>query len=197
MKKTTFLQISLAAGLMLALAACQSAPVPRTVEGRVMDATMNNITLIASTGDTLNISTMDADPAKVPGVLIDDSVKITYQPTPVGGAEVKQAVELTVLAHSPYYYIQGTWTEPNPIDSAQRQGVTLNPDGTAASVGMATLVFRNWTLNLPDTLLLGTQSLGNGQTIESTDTLQVVKLDADSLVLAGQGNVVWRFARQK
>lgn len=182
---------------MLALAACQSVPVPQTVEGRVMDATMNNITLIASTGDTLNISTMDADPAKVPGVLIGDSVTITYQPTPVDGTEVKQAVELTVLAHSPYHYIQGTWTEPNPIDSTQRQGVTLNPDGTAASVGMATLVFRNWTLNLPDTLLLGSQSLGNGQTIESTDTLQVVKLDADSLVLAGQGNVVWRFARQK
>ena len=41
------------------------------------------------------------------------------------------------------------------------------------------------------------QRIGNGVNAETTDTLQVVKLDADSLVLAQNGQVVWRFGRKK
>lgn len=198
MKKNIFSLAAVAASA-LALASCGSKPAaPTTVDGVVLDASMNTIMLLTGAGDTLNISTMNADPAKVPGVLIDDSVKLTYADTIVDGNKVMQAQALTVTAHSPYYYIQGAWVEPNPIDSTQVQGMQLNQNGTASSINMATLQFNAWNLTIPDTLILDVTSMGNGQTTEGADTLTIVKLDADSLVLANkEGYVMWRLARQK
>ena len=45
---------------------------------------------------------------------------------------------------------------------------------------MATLAFQQWNLENGE-LLLKSQSIGNGQTIEGTDTLRIDKLNADSL----------------
>ena len=100
--------------------------------------------------------------------------------------QILKADELTITVHSPYYYIQGTWLEPNPINPKEMQGFTLNQNGTASSVNMANC-----------TLTLQYESIGNKQTITGTDTLNVVKIDADSLVLARKTNVMWRLARQK
>lgn len=75
-------------------------------------------------------------------------------------------------------------------------GVTLEADGSAVSVGMATLQFKNWSL-ADGKVMLTAESIGNGVNAETTDTLQVVKLDADSLVLAQNGQVVWRFRAEK
>lgn len=198
MKKNIYALATVAASV-LALASCGPKPAaPTTVEGVVLDASMNNITLVTTAGDTLNISTMNADPAKVAGVLIDDSVELTYADTIADGSKVMQAQDLTVTAHSLYYYIQGAWGEPNPIDSAQVQGMQLNPNGTASSINMATLQFKAWNLTTPNTLILNATSIGNGQTVDGADTLTIVKLDADSLVLADkEGYVMWRLARQK
>ena len=60
---------------------------------------MNNITLVLATGDALNISTVDADPVTVPGVLLQDSVSITYMVEKPGNTEVLQAKALTVIRH--------------------------------------------------------------------------------------------------
>ncbi len=186
-----FLTLSLIVGLV----SCKNEPVQKTVTGFVVDATMNNIMIIADGGDTLNISTMDADPVKVPGVLVNDSVSITYVKEKVGQSEILKAEELSVTAHSPYFYIKGTWLEPNPINSSEFQGVTLNEDGTASSVGMATLLFKKWVMT-DRNLLLAYESIGNKQTLEGTDTLKIEKLNSDSLVLSGSGEVIWRFARK-
>ena len=114
---------------------------------------------------------MDADPAKVPGVLVDDSVTVTCIGEKVGGNRILKATELVVTAHSPYYYIQGKWIEPNPINADEVQGFELKQDGTASSINMATLAFQQWNLENGE-LLLKSQSIGNGQTIEGTDTLR-------------------------
>lgn len=197
--KKNILSLAIAASAVLAFASCGPKPAaPQTVDGIVLDASMNTVTLITTMGDTLNISTMNADPAKVAGVLIDDSVKLTYLPVDMGGVQVLQAQELTVTAHSPYFYIQGAWVEPNPIDPAAVQGMQLNQDGTASSIGMATLQITGWNLTDANTLILNETSIGNKQTIKGMDTLTVVKLNADSLVLAGKdGGVMWRLGRQK
>lgn len=195
MKKTIF-SSCVSVLLLFALVSCKQTKAPQEVNGSVYDASMNNITLITDAGDTLNFSTMDADPAKVPGVLLDDSVRITYRKENMDGVEVLKAVALTVTTHSPYYYIQGSWVEPNPINAEEVQGFKLDDDGTASSINMATLLFKNW--NLEDkTLILGYESIGNRQTIAGNDTLNVVKLDADSLVLASNGSIVWRLGRSK
>lgn len=139
---------------------------------------------------------MDANPQKVPGVLLNDSVKVTCTNENINGVQILKATELTITAHSPYYYIQGTWVEPNPINPKEMQGFTLNQDGTASSVNMATLLIKRWNMN-NKTLTLRYESIGNRQTITGTDTLNVIKINADSLVLAQDSNVVWRLARQK
>ena len=75
---------------------------PQTVTGVVVDASMNNIMVRTDAGDTVDISTMDTDPAKVPGVLIDDSVRVVCAGKDVDGVKVLTAQELTVTVHSPY-----------------------------------------------------------------------------------------------
>lgn len=196
--KTTIFSLAVVTVSAWVGVSCGSKPAgPQMVEGVVLDASMNNITLVTTAGDTLNISTMDADPDRVPGVLIDDSVKVTYADTTVNGVQAMRAQELTVTVHSPYYYIQGTWTEPNPIDTAAVQGFRLNADGTAASIGMETLLFENWNLADTKTLILSGKSVGNRMTIPMADTLAVDRLDADSLVLSsGAGEVMWRLGRR-
>ena len=76
------------------------------------------------------------------------------------------------------------------------QGFTLNQNGTVSSVNMATLLIKNWNLD-NWTLTLQYESIGNKQTITGTDTLNVVKINADSLILTKKAEVVWRLARQK
>lgn len=195
MKKLIHLSVS-AAFLLSAITACNQVPNSQIINGIVYDATMNNITVITDQGDTVNISTMDANPQKVPGVLLNDSVKVTCTNENINGVQILKATELTITAHSPYYYIQGTWVEPNPINPKEIQGFTLNQDGTASSVNMATLLIKRWNMN-NKTLTLRYESIGNRQTITGTDTLNVIKINADSLVLAQDSNVVWRLARQK
>ena len=182
--------------VMLLATSCKKTTGPQTYTGVVYDATMNNITLITDKGDTVNISTMDANPQKVPGVLINDSVQVTYDNKEVGGVKVLTATDLSILVHSPYYFIAGTWVEPNPINDKEVQGFTLKDDGTASSVNMATLQFNKWNLD-NRTLTLSYTSIGNKQTIEGIDTLHVVRIDADSLILSNPKQIVWKLARQK
>ena len=195
MKKLVYLSTSVVF-LLAGIISCKQAPATQIINGIVYDASMNNLTIISDQGDTVNISTMDANPQKVPGVLLNDSVRVTCTHEDIDGVKILKVDELTITVHSPYYYIQGTWLEPNPINPKEMQGFTLNQNGTASSVNMATLLIKNWNLD-NWTLTLQYESIGNKQTITGTDTLNVVKIDADSLVLARKTNVMWRLARQK
>lgn len=76
----------------------------------------------------------------------------------------------------------GNWIEVMPANPQIIQGVTLNTDGTASSIGMATLKYESWSLN-GNKLVLNGKSIGNGQTIDFSDTLDVVRLTPDSLTL--------------
>lgn len=179
-----------------ALAVSCSPKAPTTVNGTIIDASTNNICVLTAAGDTVCISTMDADPVAVPGVLIEDSVVVVYKDTTMNDVEVKQAVSLEVLRHSPNYFIQGSWIEPNPINASEVQGFTLNQDGTVTMINMATLVFNAW--NLADgSLTLSGQSIGNKETITINETYKVDELNAEKLVLSQNGNVMFNLSRQK
>ncbi|MEG1673347.1 MAG: lipocalin family protein, partial [Alistipes sp.] len=144
------------------------------------------------TGDSISLSTMDANRQEVPGVLVADSISVVYKDT----LDMKLVTKLTVLRPSPYFYIQGEWVEPNPIDAQQAQGFITKEDGSVETINMATLVYKSWDFDLTDLILHG-QSIGNGEPIDFSDTLNVVKLNADSLVLASKGAVVYRLSRRK
>lgn len=82
---------------------CSGKQGSKRVKGEVVDVTMNNIMLRTEKGDTINISTMDVDPQKVPGVLLNDKVEISCVTEQVNGNDILKAVELTVIEPSGYH----------------------------------------------------------------------------------------------
>lgn len=96
MKKLFY--ISVVTFFLGCISSCKQTEQVHVVNGTVYDATMNNIMVITDRGDTLNISTMDADTNKVPGVLLDDSIEVSYVKEKIeGGGEVLKAVELMIF----------------------------------------------------------------------------------------------------
>lgn len=78
--------------------------------------------------------------------------------------------------------IIGSWIEPIPGQSDQVQGLKLEAEGKASSINMHTLLYETWEQQGEKIILKG-KSIGNGQTISFSDTLKIVKLTADTLVL--------------
>lgn len=76
----------------------------------------------------------------------------------------------------------GAWVQPNPINNSEVQGFKLNSDGSASSVNMATLLYKNWFLE-GDSLILVMESVGNK--VSSIDTIRyrISRCDQDTLVL--------------
>lgn len=84
--------------------------------------------------------------------------------------------------------LTGQWIEIMPANPKIRQGVILQDDGTAQSVGMATLQYDSWSLSDSQQLILNGKSIGNGQTLTFSDTLHIVSLNHDTLTL-GKGDM--------
>lgn len=75
----------------------------------------------------------------------------------------------------------GNWLEETP-NSSFIQGISLKPDGTAASIGMATLKYESWNIN-GDTLILSGKSIGNHQTISFSDKWQIIEINKNTMKL--------------
>lgn len=80
----------------------------------------------------------------------------------------------------------GAWVEPIP-GMEGTQGMVLSADGSARSVRMATLRYDRWSLRDGEFLLLEGESLGNGSSSRFVDTLRLLRVDADSLILSRGG----------
>lgn len=76
----------------------------------------------------------------------------------------------------------GTWVQPVPGQPGLQQGIRLEKGGKASSVNMHTLVYEHWRKNGNQLILTG-KSIGNGQTLLFSDTLQIGKLTATTLIL--------------
>lgn len=80
----------------------------------------------------------------------------------------------------------GNWIEVMPANPQIAQGITIEADGNARSIGMQTLKYEGWKYDGKNLILTG-KSIGNGQTIAFTDTLEVVRLDQDTMSLGKHG----------
>lgn len=197
--KNVLFNLALGALGTLAMASCTSqSAVTRTFHGTVARISADQLLLATAPGDTLTFGAADLDSLTHADILPSDMVEVLATPTVIDGDTTYQAQTVLVQARSLTRAILGTWTEPIPGAVEGRQGIRFNEDGTAASVGMATLVFQRWSMPLAKTLVLDGESLGNGQTLAFSDTLTLTKLTADSLVLSrADGSVAWRLARQE
>lgn len=169
---------------------------PVTVTGTVCDATANGLMLVADGAEPIFISTMYADSATTDGILLYDSVMVTYVEQRSVGVSVRKARSLDVI-FSPYTAIVGRWVEPNTIDTERMQGIEINADGTAASIGMATLRFKSWDMTSPQTIVFGLESIGNGASADFTDTFRIETFDGKNLILSQNGNIIWNLHKEK
>lgn len=164
----------LAATALCALTACGD-NTPKTFTGYIADATMNTVTVRdQSSEQTVTFSTMNADKSEADGLLIGAPVVVDYK------GELKEGANATKVATDPTYAeAVGRWTMPDPIDSEAVMGIEIEVEGVARSINMATLVYTGWELQKEaGKILLTGQSLGNGQTIDFTQTGIIAK-DAD------------------
>ena len=86
----------------------------------------------------------------------------------------------------------GIWIQPVP-GSHMVQGVELKSDGSARSVNMETLRYERWELEKESIILHGL-SIGNGVSGEFSDTLGIVRLSPDSLILQ-KGDFIIEYSR--
>ncbi len=91
--------------------------------------------------------------------------------------------------------IEGAWVQPVPGMENMTQGFVLDEGGKASSISMATLQYETWKREA-DKLILSGKSIGNGQTISFSDTLDIVELTEDQLVLK-RGDLTLEYKRQQ
>jgi hypothetical protein len=103
------------------------------------------------------------------------------------------AICFLVSCSQPVNGIVGSWVEPIPGQTDQVQGIRLEADGKASSINMQTLLYETWEQQGMELILTG-KSIGNGQTISFSDTLDIGELSSDSLVLK-KGNFELRYSR--
>lgn len=92
--------------------------------------------------------------------------------------------------------LEGNWVQPVPGLEGQTQGMSLQTGGAASSLNMATLLYESWSIS-GDTLTLTGTSVGNGQTIEFTQTYTFSMPDENTLILTGENGGTQSFTRQK
>lgn len=153
--------LALAACLFCACADNES----REFAGTIVDATMNTVTVKALTSDrTVTFTTEQADMEEANGLLLGNIANVIYR------GKLKNVTPAEKVATDPTYAVAvGRWTEPNPIDPGQEQGVEIEVGGDASSIGMETLRYTGWELqDEAGKILLHGQSIGNGQTVDFT-----------------------------
>lgn len=82
---------------------------------------------------------------------------------------------------------EGKWIEPIPGMPSKVQGFSLEKDGAAHSINMATLVYDSWKYSGNKLILTG-KSIGNGATSDFSETWNIEKVTKDSLVVM-RGNL--------
>lgn len=168
------IRFAFAALVLAGLAACCSNE-PKTFTGTIADASMNTVTVKAATDDkTVTFSTMDADKAEAYGLLLGAPITVDYKGC------LKEGVAATKVATDPTYFeAVGRWTMTDPVDPDAVMGVEIEVEGQAQSINMATLLYTSWKLTgEPGKIELKGQSLGNGQTLDFTQT-GVISKSAD------------------
>lgn len=110
-----------------------------------------------------------------------------------GAAAVMTAVTLASCADNKS--VVGEWIQPVPGMESMTQGIKLEDGGKASSINMATLQYETWAQD-GNKLILSGKSIGNGQTISFSDTLEISKLTETDLVLKADAAEI-AYTRQK
>lgn len=147
---------------------------------------MNNLQVLTDTGDTIDvdISTAKEKEMVYGGLSVGDQVAITLIPN----SDEKIAYNVINLAS-----LMGDWVTPNPLDGSGYVGISLNEGGIAKGIDQTTLEYRSWRISNGNLLVVSIPD-GGGQ-LEETDTLSLVKITPDSLVVLSH-DFEYRYGRR-
>lgn len=152
----------------------------REINGTVGDGTsMNVLELVTDSLDTLYIETTDIVVSG--GLLCGQRVNVVYHKDEEG-LKASSATNTTVLEH--------LWTRNT--ETGQSQSLEINANGRAATYDMPA-AYTAWRLHGGRLLLSAHKRIGTEQA-GYTDTFDIMLLNADSLVLAGNHGIqhYWR-----
>ena len=168
------MKIMVAAIALCGLAAC-SDNTPKSFTGTNTAASMNPEPVDNDEG-SFPFATMEADKSEANGLLLGAPVTVNYS------GKLEEGAAASKVATDPTYAeAVGNWTMPDPIDPDGVMGIRIMVEGEAQSINMATLRYTSWELQgEAGKILLKGQSIGNGQTIDFTETATIAK-DADGI----------------
>ena len=108
------------------------------------------------------------------------------------GGNNEGAKKAEVPSKSPFV---GSWVQPNPINEKEVQGFTLEENGGASSINMATMVYKKWWTDSSHNLVLVAESIGNGISFLDTSSYSVVVVN-DSALTIKQGDYTDTYIKQ-
>lgn len=136
---------------------------------------MKKSILAIATGLTLMISSCQNSPTKT-----EEQPKLTSETKPVNDST----------------FLMGSWVQPIPGSEKEVQGFTLKNDGSAQSINMATMLYKNWRYE-PGKLTLVSESIGNKTSSIDTITYQILKMTDKELELKeGAGEYIDKYTKQ-
>lgn len=150
---------------------------PKQLDGKIIDATMNTVTVQTKHGDTTHtFTTQEADMSEANGLLLGAPVVVEYK-----GCLEEATPALKVATDPTYAEAIGNWTMPDPLDPEKVMGVEIMVEGEAQSINMATLRYNAWELQgEPGKIVLKGVSEGSGAPTEFKQT-GVIGKNADGI----------------
>ncbi len=165
MKRLTIIAAAMAAAT--GLGSCSQ---PNVLEGTVAEVTTNTVT-VSCDDSIVTFGTFDAEKDCPGGLHIGSPITVSYK----GEIHDGFATACRLSAPANYNFLAGSWLQTYPVSDVE-QGFRLLTDGSAESINMATLVYTGWSVD-GDKLTLSGKSIGNGQTIDFTETWTIEKVN--------------------
>lgn len=81
---------------------------------------------------------------------------------------------------------QGDWIEMMPVNTHIIQGITMEDNGIARTIGVSSLMYENWKVEKHQLILSG-KSIENMQAVSFQDTLDIIRQTQDSLIVGKYG----------
>ena len=131
---------------------------------------MNTLQLIADNGDTLIISTTEAQDAGTMfgGIAVGDRMAVIM---PKGSSAALMVLNESTLL--------GDWVMPNPLDGTSSMGIRFKEGGVAESINHGAVLYKSWRLVNGQLEVVSVRE--GGGDFEETEYFQLLFLSADSL----------------
>ena len=152
---------------------------------------MNTLQLITDNGDTLELSTLDAQDQNhvLGGYNVGDRMAVLTD---------RDRVNATLVINETA--LLGNWVMPNPIDGSDETGISIREGGVAESIDQSTIVYRTW--RIVNGLLEIVSIREGGGDVEETNLYEIISLGNDSLVYKSVGRPleeeeIFEYSRQR